>query len=55
MTTVVAWVRDLFVVILSVTFLEILVPEGHMAGYLKFIFAVIVLAVMLSPLRGLYT
>ncbi|MGC2872951.1 stage III sporulation protein AF [Ihubacter sp. rT4E-8] len=48
------WVRDIFIVILSITFIEILMPEGNMAKYLKFIFSIIVLAVILSPVSYFY-
>jgi len=50
MSTLTVWVKDIFIVILSITFIEILMPEGSMAKYLKFIFSLIILAVILSPL-----
>ncbi len=46
-----AWVKDIFIVILSITFIEILMPEGTMAKYLKFIFSIVILAVILSPIQ----
>lgn len=52
MSGVIIWVKDIFIVILSVTFIEILLPEGTMANYLKFIFSIIVLAVILSPVSS---
>ncbi len=50
MSIITEWVKDIFIVILSITFIEILMPEGNMAKYLRFIFSIIVLAVMLSPI-----
>ncbi len=50
MSALSVWVKDIFIVILSITFIEILMPEGSMAKYLKFIFSLIILAVILSPL-----
>ncbi len=50
MSTITEWVKDIFIVILSITFIEILMPEGNMAKYLRFIFSIIVLAVILSPI-----
>ena len=40
--------KDLFLLILSITFIEILLPESNMAKYLKFIFSVIILAGILN-------
>lgn len=53
MSIITEWVKDIFIVILSITFMEILLPEGNMARYLKFIFSIIVLAVILSPVSEL--
>ena len=50
MTEISAWVRDIFIVILSITFIEILIPESAMAKYLRFIFSIIILATILSPI-----
>ncbi len=50
MNAVTTWVKDIFIVILSITFIEILIPEGSMAKYLKFIFSIVILAVILSPI-----
>lgn len=44
------WVREVFIIILSMTFLEILMPEGNLKKYVKFIFSIIIMAVILSPL-----
>ena len=52
MNEVIIWIKDIFIVILSITFIEILMPEGTMANYLKFIFSIIVLAVILSPVSS---
>ncbi len=52
MGMVTAWVKDIFIVILSITFIEILMPEGTMAKYLKFIFSMVILAVILSPVQA---
>ena len=52
MNEVIIWIKDIFIVILSITFIEILMPEGTMTNYLKFIFSIIVLAVILSPLSS---
>jgi len=51
MSAVSEWVREIFIVILSITFLEILLPEGTMKKYVKFIFSIVIMAVILSPLE----
>lgn len=44
------WVRNIFIIIVAVTFVEILLPTGSMSKYLKFIFSLIIMAIILSPL-----
>lgn len=48
MGTVTAWAKELFFLILSITFIEIIMPESSMAKYVKFIFSVIILAGILN-------
>ena len=48
MSEITSWVKDVFLIILTLTFMEILIPEGSMAKYLRFIFSLIILAVILS-------
>jgi len=45
------WVKDIFILIISVTFIEILLPEGKLNKYVKFIFSIIILAAILDPVR----
>lgn len=51
MEAVSAWVKDIFIIILSITFMEILMPDSSMAKYIKFIFSIIILAAILSPIE----
>lgn len=44
------WVKDVFMIILSLTFMEMLMPEGNITKYVKFIYGIVILAVILSPL-----
>lgn len=53
MTAVTDWVRDIFLLILTISFIEILLPEGSMSKYLRFIFSMIILAAILSPIAYL--
>ena len=43
------WVRDIFLIIISLSFFPILLPESSLEKYLKFIFSLIILAVILEP------
>jgi stage III sporulation protein AF len=44
------WVKNIFIIIVAVSFIEILMPEGNMKKYLKFIFSLIIMVIILSPL-----
>ncbi len=44
------WVKNIFIIIIAITFVEILLPAGNMRNYLKFIFSLIIMAIILSPL-----
>lgn len=44
------WVKNVFIIIVAITFIEILLPHGSMKKYLKFIFSLIIMAIILSPL-----
>ncbi|MDD5926996.1 MAG: stage III sporulation protein AF [Firmicutes bacterium] len=44
-----AWVRDIFLIIISLSFFQILLPDSSMEKYLKFVFSLIILAVILEP------
>ena len=43
------WVRESLLIIISLSFFRILLPESSLEKYLKFIFSLIVLAVILEP------
>lgn len=47
------WVKDVFLIIISLTFFQILVPNSNMTKYLKFIFSMVILAVILQPIVNL--
>lgn len=49
MSVVFQWFSDIIVIIISLSFFQILVPESSMAKYLNFIFSLIILAVILEP------
>ena len=47
------WVKDVFLIIIYLTFFQILVPNSNMTKYLKFIFSMVILAVILQPIVNL--
>ncbi len=47
------WVRDVFLIIISLSFFQILIPDSVMEKYLKFIFSMIILAVVAQPVISL--
>ena len=38
------WVRSLFLILLAITFIEMLLPESSMGKYLRFIFSLVIMA-----------
>ena len=48
-----AWLKDVFFIIISMTFFRILVPDSKLSKYLNFIFSLVILAVILQPLSAL--
>lgn len=47
------WVRNITLVVILFSFVEILLPGSNMRNYLKFMFSLAVLAMMLSPFSAL--
>ena len=43
------WVLSVILLVVAAAFFEGIVPEGNMSRYLKYIFALILLSVILSP------
>ena len=43
------WVSNLFIVIVSLSFIEILLPDSSVSKYLKFIFSLVMMAAILYP------
>ena len=44
------WVKNIFILILALTFIEMLLPTSIMEKYIKFIFSLVIMATILSPL-----
>lgn len=44
------WVRNIFLLIMALTFIEILLPSSRMENYLRFIFSLAIMASILMPI-----
>ncbi len=53
MTEIYTWVKDILLILVALSFFQILIPESSMAKYLRFIYSLVVLAVILNPLAGI--
>ena len=49
MNEIFVWIKDIFLMILSVTFSQILIPNSNMSKYIRFIFSLIILDVIIEP------
>ncbi|MBR5488731.1 MAG: stage III sporulation protein AF [Firmicutes bacterium] len=49
MSDLYVWIRDILVIIISLSFFQILIPDSSMAKYLRYIFSLVILAVILEP------
>lgn len=47
------WVKNIFVMIVAISFIEILLPPGNMEKYVKFVFSLVILATILLPMTKL--
>ena len=43
------WVSSLFIIILALSFIEILLPDSSMGKYIKFVFSLVIMATILYP------
>lgn len=43
------WVSGLFIMILALSFIEILLPDSSMGKYVKFVFSLVIMATILYP------
>ena len=47
------WVRNIFILILALSFIEMLLPSGNMRKYIRYIFSMAIMASILMPLAAL--
>lgn len=47
------WVRNIFIFILALTFIEMLMPSGNIKPYLKYVFALAIMASIIAPVSAL--
>lgn len=51
MNQITDWIEDIFIMILSISFIEIMLPDSTMKKYIKFIYSIMIMAVILEPLN----
>lgn len=44
------WIKDIFLIIITLSFFQILLPDSNMSKYLKFIFSLVVLVIVIEPI-----
>ncbi|MCI7617965.1 MAG: stage III sporulation protein AF [Firmicutes bacterium] len=49
------WVKDIFLIIISLSFFQILLPDSSLEKYIKFIFSLVILDVILEPVIRIVT
>ena len=49
------WVKDIFLIIISLSFFQILLPNSSLEKYIKFIFSLVILDVILEPVIRIVT
>ena len=47
------WIKDIFLVIISLSFFQFLIPSSKIEKYIKFIFSLVILAIILEPISKL--
>lgn len=47
------WVTNLFILILMLSFAEIILPESSIGKYVKFIFSLVIMAAVIYPVFGI--
>ena len=50
MTDIYIWVKNILLIIIALSFFQLLIPESTMEKYLRFIFSLVILATILEPL-----
>lgn len=47
------WVKNIFIFIIALTFIEMLMPSGQTRPYIKYVFSLTIMASILMPVAGL--
>ena len=50
MAEVYLWAKNILIMIVALSFFQILIPESSMSKYLRFIFSLVILATVLEPI-----
>ena len=49
------WIKDIFLVIISLSFFEVLIPDSKTEKYIKFVFSLVILAIVLEPVTRIFS
>lgn len=49
MSIIKQWVSNLFIIIMALSFIEMLLPDNSMGKYVRFIFSLVIMATILYP------
>ena len=47
------WIKNIFIFIIGLSFVEILMPSGKIRPYIKYVFSLAIMAAILMPLMAL--
>lgn len=49
MTEIINWIKEILMILVTLSFLQFLIPDSSMAKFLRFIYSLVILAVILNP------
>ncbi len=50
MNEIYIWIKDILLVIISLSFFQVLIPDSKTEKYIKFVFSIVILAIILEPI-----
>lgn len=49
MIEIINWIKEILMILVTLSFLQFLIPDSSMAKFLRFIYSLVILAVILNP------
>ena len=53
MIEIINWIKEILMILVTLSFLQFLIPDSSMAKFLRFIYSLVILAVILNPVISL--